>query len=267
MRVRLAVVQRCLDCHGIRAEHFSAPDTSCATCHVPLPQATRLVREDVGRFPVPQSHREPGFASSLHGKLARGSGSEVSASCATCHAREFCIQCHVNAPEVPQIQAFAPDPRSTAIRSRAQGTTGSSESGFCLSAWRSSPEVISHLRDLPHPGELSHLSPRQARGGPGPAGRWAGTRQGRQHSAPSDRPHMDRTSRRFMERWRTPDLKPVRVVMCGRSVSTAIGPIRPTPLPGTIQPDFSPGIRQRPTLEKRIAATAITPVSSAPIAT
>jgi hypothetical protein len=116
MQVRLAVVQRCLDCHGIRAEHFSAPDTSCATCHVPLPQATRLVREDVGRFPVPQSHREPGFASGVHGKLARSSGNEVPASCATCHAREFCIQCHVNAPEVREIQAFAPDPRSTALR-------------------------------------------------------------------------------------------------------------------------------------------------------
>ena len=37
------------------------------------------------------------------------------ATCAVCHAREFCTQCHVDAPEQPSIQALAPDPRSLAI--------------------------------------------------------------------------------------------------------------------------------------------------------
>ena len=116
MQVRLAIVQRCLDCHGIQTAHLSAPDSSCATCHVPLPQATRLARADVGRFPIPESHRQAGFAFGVHGKLAKMSSGQVSAACATCHARDYCIQCHVNAPEVPLIQALSPDPRSTAVR-------------------------------------------------------------------------------------------------------------------------------------------------------
>jgi Doubled CXXCH motif (Paired_CXXCH_1) len=115
MQVRLAVVQTCLDCHGVRTAHLSAPDTSCGTCHVPLARAVRLTRKDVAEFPVPPSHKKPGFAFALHGQLARAGGKqEVSQACATCHAREFCSDCHVNAPEVPAIQALDSDDRSTA---------------------------------------------------------------------------------------------------------------------------------------------------------
>ena len=117
MRIRLALVQRCLDCHHIQSAHLAAPDTSCATCHVPLPLATRLTPRDIADFPVPDSHRRSDFTTG-HGKLARGSlgESKVSAACATCHARDFCAECHVNAPEVPAIQALGPDPRSAAPR-------------------------------------------------------------------------------------------------------------------------------------------------------
>ncbi len=122
MQVQLAVVQSCLTCHGIQTAHPSAPDTSCATCHVTLAQASRLTPHDVAEFPVPQSHKQPGFASRGHGKQAGSSGGtfEVSAACATCHARDFCIQCHVNAPEVPVIQALAVDPRSTAVKAKLE---------------------------------------------------------------------------------------------------------------------------------------------------
>jgi len=115
MKVQPAVAENCLSCHGIRTAHLSAPDTACATCHVPLVQAVRLTREQVGRFPAPASHREPDFAWTGHGKLARTGGVPVAASCATCHARDYCTECHVNAPEVQTIQALAPDPRSLAI--------------------------------------------------------------------------------------------------------------------------------------------------------
>jgi hypothetical protein len=129
MRVRLAVVENCLACHGIVTAHLSAPDTACATCHVPLVQATRLTREDVGDFPAPPSHREPGFAAREHGKLARA-GTPIAASCATCHARDFCIQCHVNAPEVPAIQALARDTRSLAVAAELEAPSSHGDPAF-----------------------------------------------------------------------------------------------------------------------------------------
>ena len=110
MEVRRTEVRQCLDCHGIRTAHLAAPDTACATCHLTLAQAVSLPRERIARFPAPPSHRDSAFAE-YH---------EVSATCATCHARDFCVGCHVNAPEVPAIQALAPDPRSLAIEARLQ---------------------------------------------------------------------------------------------------------------------------------------------------
>jgi hypothetical protein len=116
MDVKHAVVGNCLDCHRLGDNHLDVPDTACATCHVPLPEARRLTRSDIGEFPEPDSHDRPDFRFEGHGRLARPEGtSGVAASCATCHAREFCITCHVNAPEVPAIQALALDERATAI--------------------------------------------------------------------------------------------------------------------------------------------------------
>lgn len=117
MQVRPPIPENCLDCHGIEAEHLSAPDTACATCHVPLVRAVRLTAEDVGEFPEPASHDDPGFITE-HGDQAREGvpGGQIAASCATCHARDFCAECHVNAPEVPVIQALRRDPRSLARR-------------------------------------------------------------------------------------------------------------------------------------------------------
>jgi Doubled CXXCH motif (Paired_CXXCH_1) len=116
MQVHPAVVGNCLDCHGIRAAHLDAPDSTCATCHLPLVQAVRLTASRVAEFPAPESHRDPEFAAKGHGKLAQVKGAPVAASCATCHARDYCLVCHVDAPEVPVIQALGPDPRSLAIK-------------------------------------------------------------------------------------------------------------------------------------------------------
>jgi hypothetical protein len=112
MAVRPAVVSRCLDCHGIRVAHLAAPDAACATCHVPLAQARRLTRQDVADFPSPPSHRLLGFVEREHGRLAR----QDNASCATCHAREFCSQCHAGANPPRAVAALARDARSLAIR-------------------------------------------------------------------------------------------------------------------------------------------------------
>jgi len=130
MRVSAAVVRNCLDCHGIRTAHFEAPDTACATCHVPLVQAVRLTTAQVGKFPAPESHRDPEFASKEHGKQAQVKGAPVAASCATCHARDFCLECHVNAPEVPVIQALAPDARSLAHKAELEAPPDHADPNF-----------------------------------------------------------------------------------------------------------------------------------------
>jgi hypothetical protein len=145
MRVQLAVVQSCLDCHKIQTAHLSAPDTSCATCHVPLPLATRLTSQDVAEFPIPESHRRPGFSFDLHGKLARVSqeSEKVSPACATCHARDFCTECHVNAPEVATIQALAPDPRSIARRAKLKAPPDHQDPDFLFQHERSARKSAS----------------------------------------------------------------------------------------------------------------------------
>ncbi|HTM33156.1 MAG TPA: cytochrome c3 family protein [Vicinamibacterales bacterium] len=117
MAVREPVVQRCFDCHAIRTAHLAAPDTACATCHVPLVKAASLTRADIARFPAPPSHRAPDFLSrSGHGAASRAT---LGTSCATCHAREFCYQCHAGSAPPRAIAALASDPRSAAIVARA----------------------------------------------------------------------------------------------------------------------------------------------------
>jgi hypothetical protein len=110
MEVRRAAAGQCLDCHGIRAGHLATSDTACATCHLTLAQATSLPVERIARFPAPPTHRAPDFARQH----------EVSAGCATCHAQDFCIVCHVNAPETRAIQALAADRRSLAIEAKLE---------------------------------------------------------------------------------------------------------------------------------------------------
>jgi hypothetical protein len=116
MRVQHAVSGQCVDCHQPSAVHLALADTACATCHLPLSEARLLPRATIAAFPEPDSHRREGFVLGGHGKLAEvplaGGRVAVAASCATCHARDFCITCHVNTPEVAVIQALAPDARS-----------------------------------------------------------------------------------------------------------------------------------------------------------
>jgi hypothetical protein len=116
MSVKPPAAPACLACHGIETTHHEAPEAACGICHVPLARADRLVEEDIRRFSVPASHRDPRFATGAHGPLATPAtltgGRSVAASCATCHARDFCVQCHVDAPEQPAIRALERDARS-----------------------------------------------------------------------------------------------------------------------------------------------------------
>jgi hypothetical protein len=131
MAVRRASADGCLACHGAGAEHLAAPDQLCETCHVPLVRAVGLRRADVAGFPVPPSHRQPGFLGRAgHGALATGTAQRVAASCTICHARDFCLTCHVDAPERPAIQALAADARSTAIVVRLAAPAGHRDRTF-----------------------------------------------------------------------------------------------------------------------------------------
>jgi hypothetical protein len=112
MTVQRAQADRCIECHAPGATHATAPDTLCSTCHLPLARAVSLTAADVAAFPAPLSHRAPDWASRAgHGRIA-AAGAQ---SCAVCHARDFCLTCHVDAPEQAAIQALNPDPRARAI--------------------------------------------------------------------------------------------------------------------------------------------------------
>lgn len=121
MAVRRAAAEGCLTCHGPGTAHLAAPDSLCETCHLPLTLATTLTVAEIRAFPVPPSHRQPEFlgrGGEGHGSLATRPPGPVAASCAVCHARTFCLICHVDAPEQPTVQALPPDPRAKAIAVR-----------------------------------------------------------------------------------------------------------------------------------------------------
>jgi hypothetical protein len=145
MSVRPPTAPQCLACHEIVAEHYAAPDSACAQCHVPLVEAVRLTRGDVAEFPTPPSHESDGFGGEGHGELAEPDGATpeaIAASCATCHAREFCIQCHVDAPEQTIIQGLRPDERSLTHEATLAAPADHDDPGFSsfhAAAARSAP--------------------------------------------------------------------------------------------------------------------------------
>jgi hypothetical protein len=127
LTVRRTISAQCLSCHGIRSAHTAAPDTACGTCHQTLAEAEALPETRVAKFPKPAGHDDPAFLTAAgHGRLAdRGDR-----SCAVCHARDFCAQCHVNAPELRAIQALAPDRRSLALKAEVHAPASHREAGF-----------------------------------------------------------------------------------------------------------------------------------------
>ena len=127
LTVRRTIPTQCLTCHGVKVAHFSAPDTACGKCHFPLVEAKELPEARVAKFEKPASHDDAGFPSSKgHGEQAK----QGNQSCMVCHARDFCTQCHVNAPEVKAIQALAPDPRSLAIKAELKAPASHEDSRF-----------------------------------------------------------------------------------------------------------------------------------------
>jgi Doubled CXXCH motif (Paired_CXXCH_1) len=160
MHVQFAALTQCFACHGVTAPHVQAPDTACARCHLPLASAAKLTTADIKALPKPPSHDAPDFVLGGHGKLATAEpGQPVAASCATCHARDFCLQCHVDAPEQTAIQALLPDPRSTVLHASLEappshhadnflathGTTKLSGKGECATCHTRESCLTCHL--------------------------------------------------------------------------------------------------------------------------
>lgn len=77
MDVRLAVTDNCMTCHIDGAPHYQAPDGACTQCHVARKGAPRPATH-AGGFRV------------LHGRDA----SARPATCAACHVRQDCLDCH-----------------------------------------------------------------------------------------------------------------------------------------------------------------------------
>ena len=132
MEVKRDVVNECIACHGFTSPHVDVPSQACATCHVPVTAAATLTREDIASFPKPRSHEAPDFALGGHGKVAKGTATSgpmaVSAACATCHAQNFCITCHVNAPESPVIARTGDGRALASVYRDAAGAAESSSS-------------------------------------------------------------------------------------------------------------------------------------------
>jgi hypothetical protein len=108
MEVARARPARCITCHAHQAERHLAANADCRTCHRPLAEARGLATERIADFPKPASHDSTWVY--RHNDAARSS-----ASCAVCHARDYCASCHVNAARVAAIQALGPDPRVAEI--------------------------------------------------------------------------------------------------------------------------------------------------------
>jgi hypothetical protein len=128
MEVKRAEPAGCLSCHGVRAEHLAQPDSMCAFCHSPLAGASeRVTAVAVGKYPAPPSHGGADFgAGGAHAAQARASG----ASCATCHAQNFCAQCHIDGAKVASIGALGTDERALAIMVSRSGPASHARSDF-----------------------------------------------------------------------------------------------------------------------------------------
>lgn len=109
MHVDRATPTQCLSCHTHRTPAHLAAENRCATCHVPLTQATALSLERVRALPKPVSHDAKDF-NTRHGSPEATAG-VAAASCQVCHARETCARCHVNATRVTSQFGLAPDAR------------------------------------------------------------------------------------------------------------------------------------------------------------
>jgi hypothetical protein len=106
MHVERATMERCQSCHTHKTSEHLGAENRCSTCHLTLVQSKELSAARISAFPKPESHKSDTFARQ-HGAIA----GERKIQCATCHSRESCARCHVNASSITAQFGLAPDPR------------------------------------------------------------------------------------------------------------------------------------------------------------
>ena len=115
MVVQRAPPAECIGCHAHEASSHLATDARCETCHVPLARAVALSDSAIAGFPSPPSHDDPNWIAT---HAPRTDAALV--QCATCHTRESCARCHVNASTLASVQSLASDARvARIVRGRA----------------------------------------------------------------------------------------------------------------------------------------------------
>lgn len=113
MAVRHAVAGRCLDCHAHAAPaHVVAAD--CSSCHATF-AASGLEPERALALTVPEAHRTADFIARVHADSANARPQR----CATCHVRERCLACHVDATQPVVAGMPSLDGRAVALPARA----------------------------------------------------------------------------------------------------------------------------------------------------
>lgn len=131
MRVTRATPESCQGCHTHRATSHLAPDNRCATCHVPIARSTTVTVAQLASLPKPPSHESPRYVE----QHAVRTEAEV-LQCATCHSRESCARCHVNAANVAAIAQLLPDARVASML-RGKTVTYPTPSDHVADAWAS----------------------------------------------------------------------------------------------------------------------------------
>ena len=111
MHVDRATPAQCQSCHTHKASAHLAPDNRCSTCHVPLTKATALSVARIAAFPKPDAHGKSDFA-----QRHAVTGADAQAQCQTCHARESCARCHVNATAITTQFQLAKDARVASLQ-------------------------------------------------------------------------------------------------------------------------------------------------------
>ncbi|MBK7596904.1 MAG: cytochrome c3 family protein [Gemmatimonadetes bacterium] len=169
MDVRGPDAPQCLSCHKLgRENHFSLPDTACATCHIALSKATGLSRERIARFPRPLSHDDPISSQGWSREAGEDDGRDTAGRLELCHVPRAALlhYCRERARDSRHPGARILQ-RGGGVAEEVRPARHAPTGGFRVATWQAGRTRGTGMPDLPHAGELRGL-PRQPVAGRGP---------------------------------------------------------------------------------------------------